>query len=112
MRISSSSTNQLALFRDYHEDLIKKCSHNLVEQLQRELDEVLQDGNSISAPQEITEAKDKTKDKQYKYDKDNLVAKFNPVGLSRYIDYKTWFEQFNNFVLSKDISDLIKLRNS
>ena len=98
------------MFREYHKDLIKKCSHNLVEQLQRELDEVLQDGNYVSALQEITEAKEKAMYKKYNYEKDNLVAKFNPTGLSRYIDYKTWFESFNNFILSKEIPDLIKLR--
>ena len=37
--------NQPTLFQNYHKDLIKKCSHDLFEQLQKELNELLQDAN-------------------------------------------------------------------
>ena len=101
---------QVAMYKDYSKDVMKLCNFEDVEQQQQNLNEVLEDANYITCLFEASEDREKQIEGSSSSGASGIISKFNPNGLDKFIKYKSFMAEYRQFVLSKPISPLIKLR--
>ena len=106
-------SQQVAMYREYSRDVMKICSHNEIDTATENLNEVLDDSNYISSLFEAYEERSQLMEKNSSAASahSTMLTKFNPVGLDRFIKYKSFMEEFREFILAKPIPPLIKLRS-
>ena len=100
------------MYKNYNSELTKICSHDDIETLMKNLNDVLDDSNylnclfeSISDRQKKIEANSSPASLQ-----NVTIERFDGTGIDRFLKYRSFMAEYNEFVLAKPVPDLIKLR--
>ena len=104
---------QTTIYKDYSKDLIKICGFDDVLQQQENLNEILDDANLVASLFESAREKEKMLEKNSSASsmKNITLEKYNPTGLDKFIKYKSFMEEYREFVLANPLHPLIKLRH-
>ena len=99
-------------YRKHHEDIVKIAE---AKQLKHHLDRfrvVMDITSKVEARMKIEEEVKKKRLALSKTEQDEGVKleKFSGTGDSKYLNYYVWFQEFNELIMQKDYTDLIKLK--
>ena len=102
---------QVSMYREYSKDVMKICHHSEIEDATSNLNEVLDDSNQISSLFGAYEERAQMLERNSSSGsmQNAMSTKFNHVGLDRFIKYKSFSEEFREFILAKPTPPLIKL---
>ena len=102
---------QVTLYKNYSRDLLKICSHERIDELQRDLGEVMDTSNEITCLFEAMKERERRIENASNAPnlKNLSIAKYEAVGVDKFLKYTSFIEEFTEFILSRPLSPLVKL---
>ena len=103
---------RVAMYKSYNSELTKICSHEDIETLMENLNDVLDDSNYLNCLFEsLTDRQKKIEANSSPSALQNVtMEKFDGSGVDRFLKYRSFMAEYNEFVLAKLVPDLMKLR--
>ena len=100
------------IYKKYNAELTRICDHDDIKQLMENLSEVLDEANYMTCLFESITERQKTIEANSSPNAlaNVTIEKFDGQGIDRFLRYRSWVLEFNDFVLLKPVPDLIKLR--
>lgn len=104
---------QTSIYKEYSKELIKICGFDDVLQQQENLNELLDEANLVASLFESSQEKENMLEKNTSTNsmKNITLEKYTPSGLDKFIKYKSFMEEYREFILAKPFHPLIKLRH-